>query len=108
MPKASAPTINGLIVARIDDLQVNLSGQIHDLKVDLGERIQAVDERVKVQNSRIGKCEAALLEHATAQDTAARFSGRHMGAAVVGTALGSPVLIKIAEVVFAAIHKATP
>jgi hypothetical protein len=93
---ARQPAVVSLLVNRIDHLETSLSGSIVQMQEHLGTRITDLTERVKVQNSRIAKCEDAI--HAEEVEVARAMSNaqpinRKQVALIGGTGLVSGAVI---------------
>lgn len=51
------PAVLTLIINRIDHMETSVTNSIEQMQGHLSQRIDDLTERVKVQNSRIAKCE---------------------------------------------------
>jgi len=54
------PAVVTLLVDRIDHLEAGLTNSMVQMQEHIGLRISDLTERVKVQNSRIAKCEESI------------------------------------------------
>lgn len=54
------PAVVALLVDRIDHLETSLTGSMVQMQEHIGTRISDLTERVRVQNSRIAKCEESI------------------------------------------------
>ena len=54
------PAVVTLLISRIDSMENALTKRIDEVQNHLAERIDGLTERVKIQNSRIAKCEDAI------------------------------------------------
>lgn len=93
---AKSPTVPSLILDKIDHLETNLSGQIHDMNANLGGRITELAGKVSVQNGRVGKLESCVTTIQTERAMEAnpsRLNRKQVGITLsVGGAVGAVVI----------------
>lgn len=108
MPNRS-PDIVGLLTNRIDHLETNLTGQIHDVRSDLGGRMDDLNARVAIQNGRVGKLETcvAKMEAEVEADLNKPAMDKRKVALIGGSGVvGGAALLELLRIIGDSLHKA--
>ena len=107
MPTRS-PDVLGLITGRIDHMESNLTDQLHDVKADLGKRIDELSSRVSVQNGRVGKLETCMAKmEAEVEADLNKPMDKRKVALIGGSGLvGGAALLELLRIIGDSLHKA--
>ena len=106
MPTRS-PDILGLLTSRIDHMESNLATQIHDVREDLGHRLDDLNGRVAIQNGRVSTLEKCVsrLEVEVEADLNKPWDRRKMALIGTGGLIGGAGVIELVKWVGESLHR---
>ena len=100
MPTRS-PDILGLLTSRIDHMESNLATQIHDVRDDIGRRLDELSGRVAVQNGRVVKLETCV---ARLEERTPMMDKRRLALIGTGGLIGGAGVIELVKWVGQSLH----